>query len=209
MVLEDVRASNPSTKGEVKSITNVIWCRKFGILIKNAPPQPILDVCWCRPQVVWVNLNFDGSSIGNSRRARAGGLFHDHSGKVLDSYKNFMGVTSVFQAKLEGLMVGLLRAHELAINQLWVETDSRVVVISFQQKKIPWYALQRWIYLQPFLEGIEWKITHNFREANSIADYLARDAAKIGISGSNIAFPGHVLEMMRRDADGRPNFRFG
>ncbi|XP_042493256.1 glutamate receptor 2.1-like [Macadamia integrifolia] len=66
----------------------------------------------------------------------------------------------------------------------------------------------RWIFLQPYLESITWKITHNFREANSIADYLARDAAKTGISAINVDFPANIKDFIRRDADGRPNYRF-
>ncbi|XP_042485259.1 uncharacterized protein LOC122065524 [Macadamia integrifolia] len=208
MILEDIQCAKPSTKGEVKTTTDLICYRKLGIPIQCSPPQSILEVFWCRPEVNWIKLNFDGSSRGNLGHAGVGGIFRDRRGGVLDSYKIFMGVSKVFEAEIEGLMVGLMRAWELGITCLWVETDSSAVAISIQQKKIPWFALQRWIFLQPYLESITWKITHNFREANSIADYLARDVAKTGISATNIDFPTHIKDLIRRDAEGRPNYRF-
>ncbi|XP_042479159.1 uncharacterized protein LOC122060066 [Macadamia integrifolia] len=208
MILEDIQFAKPSTKGEVKTMSDLICCRKLGIPIQRSPPKAILEVFWCRPEANWIKLNFDGSSRGNPGRAGAGGIFRDHRGGVLGSYKIFMGVSGVFEAEIEGLMVGLMRAREMGIPCLWVETDSSAVAISIQQNKIPWFALQRWIFLQPYLESITWKITHNFREANSIADYLARDAAKTGISAINVDVPANIKDFIRRDADGRPNYRF-
>ncbi|XP_042505494.1 uncharacterized protein LOC122082064 [Macadamia integrifolia] len=208
MILKYIQSAKPSTKGEVKTTTDLICCRKLGIPIQHFPPQSILEVFWCRPDVNWIKLNFDGSSRGNPGHARAGGIFRDHRGGILESYKIFMGVSEVFEAEVKGLMVGLMRARELGITCLWVETDSSAVAISIQQKKILWFALQRWIFLQPYLESITWKITHNFREANSIADYLVRDAAKTGISATNIDFPAHIKDLIRRDSEGRPNYRF-
>ncbi|XP_042501696.1 uncharacterized protein LOC122079360 [Macadamia integrifolia] len=121
--------------------------RKLGMQTQRAPPQSILEIFWCRPEVNWIKLNFDESSRGNPGRVGAGGIFRDHKGGVLESYKIFMGVSEVFEDEVEGLMVGLMRARELGITCLWVETDSSAVAISIQQKKIPWFALQRWIFL--------------------------------------------------------------
>ncbi|XP_042487907.1 uncharacterized protein LOC122068127 [Macadamia integrifolia] len=137
MILEDIKCSKPSTKGDVKTAANVICYRKLGLLIQNKPTLPILEVYWCRSQVNWIKLNFDGSSMGNPGRAGSGGIFHYHMGAVMDSYKIFIGVSKVFQAEVEGLMVGLMRTREMGITRLWVETDSSAVAISFQKKKIP------------------------------------------------------------------------
>ncbi|XP_042477621.1 uncharacterized protein LOC122058969 [Macadamia integrifolia] len=122
--------------------------------------------------------------------------------------KKYMGITGIFEAEVEGLMEGLLRAKAMNITCLWVEFDSSSVVLAIQQRKIPWYALQRWMHLNPFLDSISWKISHNFREGNSIADYLARDAAKTGISGDNAVLPSHILDLLQRDLDGRLPFQF-
>ncbi|XP_042495054.1 uncharacterized protein LOC122074287 [Macadamia integrifolia] len=135
MILEDIKSSKPSTKGDVKIAVDVICCRKLGLLIQNKPTLPILEVYWRRPQVNWIKLNFDGSSMGNPGRAGASGIFRNHMGAVMDSYKIFIGVSKVFQAEVEGLMVGLMRAREMGITRLWVETDSSAVAISFEKKK--------------------------------------------------------------------------
>ncbi|XP_042490260.1 uncharacterized protein LOC122070199 [Macadamia integrifolia] len=146
--------------------------------------------------------------MGNLGRAGASGIFRDCLGRVLGSYKIFMGITGVFHSKMEGLMEGLICARDLGFNQLWVESDSSSVVMLVQQRKIPWFAAQRWAFLKPYLGEINWKISHIFREGNSIADFLARDAAKTGISRSNENFLGHVVELLSRDATRIPNYRF-
>ncbi|XP_042499710.1 uncharacterized protein LOC122077876 [Macadamia integrifolia] len=114
----------------------------------------------------------------------------------------------VFEAEVEGLMEGLMRAKDMDIQHLWIESDSSAVVFLIQQRKIPWFALQRWLYLQPYMRRISWKISHNYREGNSVADFLARDAAKSGISGVDVILPPHIGDFLSRDAEGRPNYRF-
>ncbi|XP_042497512.1 uncharacterized protein LOC122076249 [Macadamia integrifolia] len=143
-------------------------------------------------------LNFDGSLLGNLGHAGAGGIFWDSFGRVLATYKVFLGVTGVFEAEVEGLMEGLMRAKEMNFNQLWVESDSSAVVTSLHQRKIPWFALQRWSTI----------ISHSYREGNSIADYLARDAVNSGVSADNMTLPSHIQDMLARDAEGRPRYRF-
>ncbi|XP_042483244.1 uncharacterized protein LOC122063609 [Macadamia integrifolia] len=114
--------------------------------------------------------------MGNPGRAGAGGVFRDPMGRVLGTYKVFMGVTGVFEAEKEGPIEGLLRAKDMGIDQSWVESDSSAVVMLIQ------------------------KIGYR--------DFLARDAAKSGASTSDVALPGHVVELLSRDANGRPNYRF-
>ncbi|XP_042518496.1 uncharacterized protein LOC122092225 [Macadamia integrifolia] len=94
--------------------------RKLGLSIQAAPSRLILEVFWSKPYINWIKLNFDGSSMGNPSQAGAGGIFRDHLGRVLGSYKIFMGIMGVFEAEMEGLMEGLMRARDMGINQLWV-----------------------------------------------------------------------------------------
>ncbi|XP_042502492.1 uncharacterized protein LOC122079820 [Macadamia integrifolia] len=207
-IIEKLKRCKPNTKGAIRSMANMMCCRKLGLMGQGIPDRPILDVHWCKPQVNWVKLNFDGSSIGNPGLQGIGRVFRDCLRRVLGSYKIFMGVTGVFHAEMEGLMEGLIHARDLGFNQLWVEPDSSSVVMWVQQRKIPWFAAQQWAFLKPYLDGINWKISHIFREGNSIVDFLARDAAKTGISRSNVNFLGHVVELLSRDATGRLSYRF-
>ncbi|XP_042518589.1 ABC transporter C family member 3-like [Macadamia integrifolia] len=179
MVIEEIRRNAPIAKG-VNSLVDLECCKRLGLSIQKDNRRHILEVYWCKPPINWIKLNFDGSSLGNPGHAGAGGIFRDHLGKVICSYKKYMGVTGVLEAEVEGLMEGLMRAKDMDIQHLWIESDSRAVVVLIQQRKIPWFALQRWIYLQPYMRRISWKISHNYREGNSVADFLARDAAKSG-----------------------------
>ncbi|XP_042478730.1 uncharacterized protein LOC122059757 [Macadamia integrifolia] len=131
-ILEEVKWCKPSTKGVVRTMADMMCCRRLELPIQNMPAKPVLEVFWCKPPVNWVKLNFDGSSLGNLGRAGAGGVFRDWLGRVLGSYKTL----GVFQAEMEGLM----HARNLGFQCLWVESDSTAVVMLIQQQKVPWFA---------------------------------------------------------------------
>ncbi|XP_042487154.1 uncharacterized protein LOC122067387 [Macadamia integrifolia] len=63
--------------------------------------------------------------------------------------------------------------------------DGRMLI-----RLIPWFLLQEWNHLFSYLiNSIEWKISHYYREANPIADFLAKDAAKSGTSSDDVSLP--------------------
>ncbi|XP_042521331.1 uncharacterized protein LOC122094799 [Macadamia integrifolia] len=54
----------------------------------------------------------------------------------------------------------------------------------------------------------KWKITHCFREANPIADYLAKTAASSGASSDEATLPPMLINELITDEGGRPRYRF-
>ncbi|XP_042482204.1 uncharacterized protein LOC122062621 [Macadamia integrifolia] len=208
MIKNDIRETIPNVKTSIKSMNEILCCRRLGLNILSAGIKPPLEVYWCKPLTGWVKLNFDGSSIGNHGNAGAGAIMRDHNGRCLWSCSIYLGIRENYEAELEGLMHGLMKAKQLAIPFLWVESDSAALVMSIHQGKIPWMAMQRWNHLRQFLGSITWKITHNYREGNSVANFLAKKAAKSRCSTVNDAFPGHIYDMMARDESSRPSYRF-
>ncbi|XP_042485314.1 uncharacterized protein LOC122065562 [Macadamia integrifolia] len=77
----------------------------------------------------------------------------------------------------KAIITGIEAANQFGVQSLWIECDSVIVVHLLQKKTIPWKFRQRWINCLPYLERVEWKITHCFREANSVADILSKFAA--------------------------------
>ncbi|XP_042488955.1 uncharacterized protein LOC122069075 [Macadamia integrifolia] len=132
-----------TSKGEVKSIADIMCCRKLGLKIDNPKIVPPLEVHW-----------------------------------------------SEFSAVMEAILV----AMNMNARGLWIELDSAAVVAATQKMHIPWFVLQKWRFALPFLQSITWKITHCFREANTVADFLAKKAAKSGASDYSTTFPSHPLD---------------
>ncbi|XP_042479784.1 ribonuclease H-like [Macadamia integrifolia] len=138
-----------------------------------------------------MKINVDGSSLGNPGNAGAGGVLRDNAAE--------------FEAVLEGI---LLARHHNA-RGVWIESDSASVLSAVQRREIPWFALQKWRFSIPFLESVQWKITHCFHEANVVADFQARKASKSCISEFSVEFPSHVVAELASDALDRHRFRFG
>ncbi|XP_043725602.1 uncharacterized protein LOC122672168 [Telopea speciosissima] len=159
-------------------------------------------------QILEIKLNIDGSSLGNPGRAGTGGVFRNHQAQVVFSFIRFLGISSSYAAEYEALLGGLSKAKEMGFRELWIESDSASVVSSIQSSNIPWFARQRWMVLEPYLDSCNWKITHCFREANPIVDFLAKQAAKLGSSVTNCALPRHIEDQLARDAMGLPRYRF-
>ncbi|XP_042488549.1 uncharacterized protein LOC122068701 [Macadamia integrifolia] len=83
-------------------ISNGVYLRRLGVPIQDGSHRETLEVFWCKPFVNWINLNFDGSSLGNPGQVGVGGIFRDQRGRVLSSYKTFLEVIGAFEAKIEG-----------------------------------------------------------------------------------------------------------
>ncbi|XP_042477785.1 uncharacterized protein LOC122059169 [Macadamia integrifolia] len=156
-ICQDLALYAGTSKGEVKSIADIMCCRKLGLKIDNPKIVPPLEVHW-----------------------------------------------SEFSAVMEAILV----AMNMNARGLWIESDSAAVVAATQKMHIPWFVLQKWRFALPFLQSITWKITHCFREANTVADFLAKKAAKSGASDYSTTFPSHVLDDLENDASGRHSFRF-
>ncbi|XP_042497525.1 3-oxoacyl-[acyl-carrier-protein] reductase, chloroplastic-like [Macadamia integrifolia] len=133
----------------------------------------------------WVIGN-DGSSLGNPGRAGAGGIARNKEGQICNSFSIYLGIKKIFEAEFEAVLEGLIMAKRYGASEVWVESDSAGVVSVVQKNQVPWFVLQRWRAILPYLNSISWKISHCFRETNVVADYLARKASKSGITETSI-----------------------
>ncbi|XP_043700213.1 transcription factor RHD6-like [Telopea speciosissima] len=186
----------------VKSVQDLRCVKTIGLVSSNDTGRGILEVFWCKPDPNWIRLNIDGSLLGNPGRAGAGGVFPNHQAQVVFSYGKYLGISYSFEAEIEALMDGLFVVRESGFREIWIESDSAALVLSIQKSNIPWFALQRWQVIKPYLNSCKWKITHCFREANHIADYLAKQAAKTDTSLNSHTFPSHINELLGCDAMG-------
>lgn len=122
----------------------------------------------------WIKCNSDGASLGNPGVSSCGGIFRDFEGTCLGCFVEPLGTLTSYQAE----MCGALRAIEVAAENhwtnLWLETDSMLVVHTFRNSSlVPWQFRNRWNNVQVTLTCLNCIVTHIFREANHVGDSLA------------------------------------
>ncbi|KAK1326813.1 hypothetical protein QJS10_CPA01g01649 [Acorus calamus] len=92
--------------------------------------------------------------------------------------------SSINILELKGIVAGIKLCSTLHAPRIWSETDSTTAKAWAEGKGlIPWNAFRDLRQLR-FLVGqlIDWKITHVYREANSVADLLASTQSTIDTS---------------------------
>ncbi|XP_042487034.1 uncharacterized protein LOC122067264 [Macadamia integrifolia] len=194
--------------GKPLSIPDLICARRIGIPRVTRTRREIIEVRWCLPFPGWIKLNTDGCSLGNPGKAGAGGIFRNEKGDNLLNYREYVGIRTNFEAEFLAVIAGLEQAKINGFQHLWIECDSTAVVILLSKGLVPWFALQRWRSLLSFLNSINWKVTHCYREANVIADFLAKSSARFEVSYPVEAWPRLVSMELELDANQRPRYRF-
>ena len=123
----------------------------------------------------WMKLNSDGSALGNPRRARGGGLIHNHDGNWVQGYAGGLGHTSNFMAELWALRDGLILAREMGLNNLIIELDALSVVTLMNNDSANLLMELLLTDCRNLLKEIPNKrVIHTYREANQCADALVK-----------------------------------
>jgi len=104
-----------------------------------------------------------GGSIDTSNRSLFKGKTHSYA--------------SALEAEFSSCMMAIEKAAALHIANLWIETDSLVVVKAFNHAVgIPWRMQARWQNCLQICTHLTCKCTHIRREGNLVADSLAKNA---------------------------------
>jgi ribonuclease HI len=171
----------------------------------NPPPKApsIKEVIWTPPIANWVKCNTDGSST--STASACAGVFRNANADFIGAFADNVGLHTAFYAEL----AGALKAIELAFlhhwYNLWVETDSELVVKAFKSSiSIPWSLRNKWFNCQLLLKNMNLLVTHIYREGNDCADTLAN----IGLNLDNFIFwneaPVEICVSLSRNKLGLP-----
>ncbi|XP_073107354.1 uncharacterized protein [Elaeis guineensis] len=132
-------------------------------------------LCWLPPPIGVLKINFDASITAN--KAAAGYVIRNTNAVLMRVGGKLLPHISVPFAELLAAWLGVRTAiYELHATYIWIEGDSSTAVSCIKNPE-----LQRFGHM-PFLQDlIQWqgamhfcKITHIFREANQVADYMAR-----------------------------------
>ena len=136
----------------------------------------ICNVRWERPPLGWFKLNTDGAAFGNPGRAGGGGVIRDREGRWVKGFARSIGFTTSITAEFWALRDGLLLAVRMGVQKLVIELDAKVVV-ELMQSNSPSNAFYSSLLADCRLllgKLQHFRVQHTFREANRVADAIAK-----------------------------------
>ena len=94
---------------------------------------------------------------------------------MLGCFIHHMGRGVAFEAELLAAIMGIEMAHAQGWTRLWLETDSTYVWGLLQQRSltVPWRFRNRWLSALSLIQDMDFRVSHIYREGNSVADALA------------------------------------
>lgn len=134
------------------------------------------NVRWAPPVVGALKFNVDGASQGNLGHSGIGGVLRNSDEKILGSFFLNMGHGGAAEAELKAIWKTLIFYNQFHFRNLIIESDSTTVVGWVNScSKRPW----KWINILNEIDFLMKEVSclgvkHEIREANGIADYLAK-----------------------------------
>jgi len=124
-------SGNNTCKTSINSIRDFTILKHFKVTIRHPRAPIIKEVLWNPPLLKWTKCNTDGASNGNPGNSSCGGIFRSHGAEFMSCFSEPLGITSSYQAELCGAMRAIEIAHQRNWLNLWLETDSALVVLAF------------------------------------------------------------------------------
>jgi ribonuclease HI len=92
-------------------------------------------------------------------------------------------------------LIAIEIAHRNSWGNLWLETDSKLTMMAFQNAAlVPWSLRNKWINCQEMLKGMRFIVSHIYREGNPCADSLAN----VGLSTSSFVWWQDAPDIIRK-----------
>ncbi|CAA7051324.1 unnamed protein product [Microthlaspi erraticum] len=156
-------------------------------------------------------MNTDGASRGNPGLASAGGVLRDENGMWICGFALKLGICSAPLAELWGIYYGLWTAWERRVPRVVVEVDSELVAGFFNTGISDAHPLSFLVRLCYGFISRDWlvRVTHVYREANRVADWLANYAFSLQLGFSFLpSAPTDLSVLLLEDVDGSSRARF-
>ncbi|OIT22333.1 putative ribonuclease h protein [Nicotiana attenuata] len=173
-----------SLKNIIKSAT------EFKLLtesFQSPNPKMTIYIKWKPPDRGIYKLNIDGSSLGNPGRVGIGGVIRDwDSNWIIGFTMSIHHATNIFTEGL-ALIQGLRIAIQQSIRRLVVETDCNLLINMLTNENGPYQNLItdcRWMLTR----AGEPQVTHVFREANGVADIMAKHGSNSNSFGNPMLY---------------------
>ncbi|GAU51888.1 hypothetical protein TSUD_416730 [Trifolium subterraneum] len=166
---------NNTSKSSSNSIRDFTVLKMFRITIHHPIPPVLKEIIWQPPLLNWFKCNTDGASSSNPVNASCGGVFRDHNADFVYAFAEPLGFASSYFAELCGAMRAIEIAYDKNWLNIWLETDSSLVVAAFKipTKPVVWPLRNRWRNVLFMINNMNCFVTHIYREGNKVADLIA------------------------------------
>ncbi|KAL6137943.1 hypothetical protein ACLB2K_063232 [Fragaria x ananassa] len=188
--MHDLFINNPfdaSKFGKIFTLCWQIWQKRNDFVFRNKIFSPhVVVACAATYHCAIPNrinsspnstssINFDDSVIQQTVNVGAGFILRDNAGCPLIVSARNLGKTIVPIAEATALRDSLLKAQEMAIQDLLVEGDSSLIINCVNEKfKCPWRLLQIIQDIKKIASSFHHiHFQYNFHEANFVANTLA------------------------------------
>jgi ribonuclease HI len=187
---------NNTAKSSSTSMRDFTFLKLFSISIHQPRQSYLLEVIWQPPLFDWLKCNIDGAVVGYPGSASYGGVFRNHSSDFVLGFAEPLGLATSYFAELCGAMRAIEIAFQNDWHNIWIESDSTLVVSAFQSphREVPWVLRNRWKNVLHMVSSMNCIVTHIFREGNQVADLMANH----GLTLASIVY-WHVAPLFIRD----------
>jgi ribonuclease HI len=136
--------------------------------------QAIIQIGWTPPSQGWVCLNIDGACRDGA--IGCGGVIRGSFGEWIHGFSKFIGRGDAYIAELWGVLEGISLARRMNFSKVEVRIDSLEVVNDITNKKPSRMCGKALVGRICQIMDLDWDVivNHSYREANWLADALAR-----------------------------------
>ncbi|CAN0876753.1 Putative ribonuclease H protein At1g65750, partial [Linum grandiflorum] len=187
-------------------ITHDLAHEIFSMKRISHPNREVELIGWSPPPIGWVKLNVDGSRVSAEDSTAIGGVLRGACGTWIAGFLHHIGSQPILQAELLAIRDGLSWVQMLRYSQVEVESDSLLAVQLVMSSNTCCHPLGTLISdIHSLMEMMQnCKIRHIRREANFVADYIAKSAHGLGDGEKWLSNPPQgVLHLLEADRKGR------
>ncbi|GAU12290.1 hypothetical protein TSUD_141980 [Trifolium subterraneum] len=125
----------------------------------------------------------------------------NHEAEFLFCFAEPLVNFSPYHAELCGAMRAIEIAHQLDWKNLWLETDSTIVVSAFKNRSAPvaWNLRNKWHNTLVLLSSMNCIVTHIYREGNQVVDLLANHGLGLAYLSHWHVAPLFIKDSLRKN----------
>ena len=164
---------------------------------------------WCPLLARWLKVNTDGALTKNLTKAVYGVIFRDSNNVCHCCFAQNLNTESTFIGEISRAMKAIEIAIEKNWNNLWLETDSQLVLLAFRaEHMVPWFLRNIWFNCLQNVKNMNFLVSHIYIEGNTCAYMLTNFDLTLS---PYVWFP-YLPDFLRyefvKNQLGLPNFRF-
>nr|XP_016435601.1 PREDICTED: uncharacterized protein LOC107761829 [Nicotiana tabacum] len=157
------------------------WLDLLTMMEQYTPQLKYDKVLWEFPSRGWIKVNTDGACRGNPGRSSIGFCIRDEVGDLIYAEGREISEGANNESEAVAIVEALKMCKNLNYFQIWLQTDSMLLKNIIEESwKPPWYITEHVEEILRLKEQSIIKVTHIFREGNTLADHLANYALDEG-----------------------------